>query len=479
MLDPVATFEALMLILVFPGLLIPLFDKGRGKKSPMIGPLSVAILAVSLALALYMAVQLSQLPGPVYAFEATVRFDPYSAYLGALVTFGTLLVALASLPEVRSWPTAPSYFSLLLLALAGVLTMLYVADSAVLLSAWTVVAVASYVVVGLKKDVRSLEGAAKYGLMGATSSSLLIFGLAVLVGLTGSSALPIEFSLPRADVGLIMLGVLLLLAAFGFKLGMFPFHGWLPDVYGGVHPILVSYIAGVVKMAAIAGLLRMVLPLAPAVGPKWLLTLGLFSVLTMTFGNMVALVQRNVQRMMAYSSIAHAGYLLVGFAAVIDPLTRQVGLQGVALHLTTYVLAKVGIFVALAYMIRKGVGLTLSDLRGMGRRMPVLGIAFSTLLLSLMGMPPLIGFWSKFTYLFYSVVDTAPWLALIGVLNSGISVGYYAQIIRYLYFAGEAPEDAPREDLKDPALWVVTVTALLTLILGLGLAQPLAEFIGP
>ena len=481
MLDPVTAFEALLLVLVFPGLLIPLLDKGgKGeKKSSLAGPLAVVILLISLALALVMAFELSRLPEPIYAFEDTMRFDSYSAYLGALVAFGTLLVALASLPEVSPWPTAPSYFSLLLLTLAGVLSMLYVSDSAVLLSAWTIVAVASYVVVGLKKDASSLEGAAKYGLMGAASSSLLVFGLAVLVGLTGTSFLPIEFGLPGADMSLLLLCVLLLIAAFGFKLGVFPFHGWLPDVYGGVHPILVSYIAGVVKMAAIAGLLRMVLPLAPTVSHRWLLTLGLFAVLTMTFGNMVALLQRNVQRMMAYSSIAHAGYLLVGFAAAADPLARQVGLQGVALHLTTYVLAKVGIFVALAYLLRKGVGLTLSDLRGMGRRMPVLGIAFSTLLLSLMGMPPLIGFWSKFTYLFYSVVDTAPWLALIGVLNSGISVGYYAQVIRYLYFAGEAPEEAPREELRDPEVCVVVLTALLTLVLGLGLAQPLAEFTGP
>ncbi len=484
MLSPAEIFETLMFLLVTPGLLIPLVDRGKRREEPggygFLGYLSVAILVVAFALALALALELSSLGQRIFAFEETLLFDRYSAYLGALVSLGTLMVALASIPEVKRWSTAPSFYSLLLLTLAGVLAMLFVSDMATLLSAWTLVAVASYVVVGLKKDdVRSLEGAAKYGLMGAASSSLMVLGIAVLVGLTGTSFLPESIKISGFQMNLILLTLIVLIASFGFKLGIFPFHAWLPDVYGAVHPLLVSYIASVVKMAAIAGLLRIILPLVGSTGPQnWLHVFGLLAVLTMTYGNMVALVQRNVQRMMAYSSIAHAGYLLVGFAAVADPLSRISGLQGVALHLTAYVLAKVGIFIGLAYLIRMGLGTTLEDLKGIGRKMPIFSVGIAVLLLSLMGMPPLLGFWSKFTYLFLSVVDTAPWLTLIAILNSGISVGYYAQILRYMFFEEEA-EGAPTERASDPEVIVVLLAAALTIILGLGLAQPIAEAFGP
>ncbi len=483
MLSPVQIFEALMFLLVTPGLLIPLVDRGRRGERPdgygFLGYLAVAILVASLALTFALALELSSLNQRIFAFEDTLLFDRYSAYLGVLVSLGTLLVAVASVPEVKGWSTAPSFYSLLLLTLAGVLAMLFVSDMATLLSAWTLVAVASYVVVGLKKDdPRSLEGAAKYGLMGAASSSLMVLGIAVLVGLTGTSFLPESIKISGFQMGLILVTLIVLIASFGFKLGIFPFHAWLPDVYGGVHPLLVSYIAGVVKMAAIAGILRMVLPLVGSTGPQnWLHVWGLLAALTMTYGNMVALVQRNVQRMMAYSSIAHAGYLLVGFAAVADPLSRVTGLQGVALHLTAYVLAKVGVFVGLAYLIRRGLGTTLEDLKGIGRRMPALSLGIAVLLLSLMGMPPLLGFWSKFTYLFLSVVDTAPWLTLIAILNSGISVGYYAQVLRYMFF--EEGEAAATERATDPEVVVVVLTAILSVVLGLGLAQPVAEAFGP
>lgn len=483
MLDLVELFESLMVLLVIPGLLIPLADRGGGSEDHgrygLLGYLSVAVLVAALAMSVTLALELSSIPKGVFAFEDTLLLHRYPAYLAALVSLGTLLVAVSSLPEVRNWPTAPSFYSLLLLTLAGVVAILFVSDMATLLSAWTLVAVASYVVVGLRKDASSLEGAAKYGLMGAASSSLMVFGVAILVGLTGTSFLPDSIKISGFQMNLILLTLILLIASFGFKLGIFPFHGWLPDVYGGVHPLLVSYIAGVVKMAAIAGILRMVVPLVSSTGPQnWLHIFGLLAVLTMTYGNLVALVQRNVQRIMAYSSIAHAGYLLVGFAAVSDSVSRITGLQGVALHLTAYVLAKVGIFVGLAYMLRRGLGTTLEDMSGVGRRMPVLSLGMTVLILSLMGMPPLLGFWSKFTYLFLSVVDTAPWLALIAVLNSGISVGYYAQIIRYMFFK-EGGEGRPAERATDPEVIAVLAAAALTVAMGLGLAQPLASLFGP
>jgi len=463
--DPITTFKGILILLSFTGLVIPLFDHRKESRRKLGFYICICCLVATLALLTSLTLALSNSSESVYAFNDLLRLDTYSAYLAMLVTFGALLVAIASSAEMVHWPTALSSYSLMILALAGINVMLFVNDASVLLGAWALVAVASYVLAGIKKDFSSVQGAAKYGIMGAASSSLLVYGLALVLGITGTSQFAFNLDLIPANTEIIFLGAMLLVSSFGFKLGVFPFHGWLPDVYGGIHPILVSYIAGVVKMAGIAGLLRVVVPLYGVVGTKWIPTLAVFSLATMTFGNLVALLQKNVQRMMAYSSIAHAGYILIGFSAIAGP-ESELAFQGIALHLTTYVLAKIGIFVALAYLMRRGVNLSLEGMSGLGRKMPVISGSLSILVLSLMGFPPLLGFWSKFMYLFLSASDIAPWLALAGVLNSGISVGYYAQVIRYLYF--KSPAEEIREKKGDPEVLVALIAALLTILLGLG-----------
>jgi NADH-quinone oxidoreductase subunit N len=462
MVEPTFIFKGILILLSVPGLLIPLLDHRKESRRKLGFSVCVLCLLATLALSALLVLNLSE---SVYAFNDSLRLDAYSAYLAMLVTFGALLVAIASYSEMVQWTTALSSYSLMMLALAGVYVMLFVNDASVLLGAWALVAVASYVLAGIKKDLSSIQGAAKYGIMGAASSSLLVYGLALVLGIAGSSQLVFSLDFTAVNMKILFLGAILLISAFGFKLGVFPFHGWLPDVYGGIHPLLVSYIAGVVKMAGIAGLLRVVVPLHGVLGDSWLLTMAVFSLATMTFGNLVALLQKDVQRMMAYSSIAHAGYILIGFSVIAGP-ESELAYQGIALHLTTYVLAKIGIFVSLAYMARKGLDLSLEGLSGVGRKMPVISASLSTLVLSLMGFPPLLGFWSKFMYLFLSATDLAPWLALAGVLNSGISVGYYAQVIRYLYF--RKPVEEIEEKKADPEVLVAIITALLTIILGLG-----------
>ncbi|HIE22718.1 MAG TPA: NADH-quinone oxidoreductase subunit N [Candidatus Korarchaeota archaeon] len=461
MIEPTLILKSILILLSVPGLLVPLLDHRRESRRKLGFSICVLCLLTTLTLSAQLLLNLS---GSVYAFNDSLRLDAYSAYLAMLVTFGALLVAIASYSEMVQWTTALSSYSLMMLALAGVYVMLFVNDASVLLGAWALVAVASYVLAGIKKDLSSTQGAAKYGIMGAASSSLLVYGLALVLGIAGSSQLVFNMDFTAVNE-ILFLGTILLISAFGFKLGVFPFHGWLPDVYGGIHPLLVSYIAGVVKMVGIAGLLRVVVPLHGVLGDSWLLTMAVFSLATMTFGNLVALLQKDVQRMMAYSSIAHAGYILIGFSVIAGP-ESEVAYQGIALHLTTYVLAKIGIFVSLAYMARKGLDLSLEGLSGVGRKMPAISASLSTLVLSLMGFPPLLGFWSKFMYLFLSATDLAPWLALAGVLNSGISVGYYAQVIRYIYF--RKPVEEIEEKKADPEVLVAIITALLTIILGLG-----------
>lgn len=473
------TILLLSLLLGGVGLVVPTVDYVLYRRERVSWFLTSLSLCFALLLTFLLSIE--SLRGPVEVFGGSLYVDFYGSILAFTVTLGAMLVSIASVREVRSWSTSPSFYSLVLLALLGVYYMIFLNDLAVLVASWALVSVASYVIVGMKKDLYSVEGAAKYGIMGVASSSIMLYGIALLYSVLGTTYLPAIKGLvleSQTEKYAVLAGSILLLAAFGFKLGIVPFHGWLPDVYGGVSPILISFIAGVVKVVGVVAILRVLYPLSSLIGYEWFLILSLLSIATMTFGNVVALVQDRVQRMMAYSSIAQAGYILIGFAAVFSSSGVELGLEGVALHVITYVLAKVGVFVGLAYMARKGLELTLKGISGVGKKMPVLSVSFTVLLLSLMGIPPLIGFWSKFAYLFLSVVDVAPWLTLIAALNSGVSVAYYAQVIRYMYFV-EGGSSRVSENLWDPEVLVVLATSLLSIVLGLGPALILAPRLIP
>jgi NADH-quinone oxidoreductase subunit N len=446
-------------ILSAAGLIIPAIDYLRGMRTgPYIALISTAASMILLAL-------LMRESGVM--FSGLIRVDPLSTYIAFIAAFGSFLVVLASLSQAKDWSTAPSLYSLILLSLLGVLFILYANDASVVIASWALVAIASYVIVGMRKDEASLEASVKYSLMGVASSSLLIFGFALVLGVTRESQL-IQLSYVATQLReILVLGVLILVAAVGFKMGVFPFHAWLPDVYGGANPLLVSFVSGVVKLISIGAFIRVLQPLIPAISDYWFAAMAILSILTMFYGNLAALVQRNVQRMMAYSSIAQAGYFLIAFAAL---GSTKLALQAIGLQVTTYVLAKIGIFVGLGYFSRKGFELTLDGLKGSGRIMRLSGSMITILILSLMGMPPLIGFWSKFMYIFFSVMDIAPWLALLGVINSGISVGYYALVLRYMYFANP-PELGARESSKDPELYVLAIVGILSVVLGLGLVD--------
>ncbi|MCW3976093.1 MAG: NADH-quinone oxidoreductase subunit N [Candidatus Bathyarchaeota archaeon] len=412
----------------------------------------------------------------ILVYNGALRVDFYGIFLALIATIGALLVVFAS-SSIKKWSTAPSFYSLLLLGLLGVYYLIFVNDFVLLIAAWALVAVTSYVIAGIRKDARSVEGAVKYAIMGALASVLLLFAVANIYSLTGTTNIgEVISSLSSTDLALtghknvLLLSVLLFISALGFKIGIVPFHGWLPDVYGGVHPIPVSFLAGVVKIAGVAVIIRILFPLASLIGSIWLLIFALLSIFTMTFGNIVALVQSNVQRMMAYSSIAHVGYILTGVTAISSlSLTGKIfgiefALPGIAIHLLAYSLAKVGIFVGLAFLLRSKIGTTLDDLKGIGRSMPTLSISILILLFSLMGVPPLLGFWGKF-YLFTSVVSIAPWLAFIALINSGLSVGYYAQVIRYMFFM--EGEKGSTEKAMNPEVSVLMIAAILTIVLGI------------
>ncbi len=363
------------------------------------------------------------------------------------------------------------------MGLLGVYYLIFVNDFVLLIAAWALVSVASYVIAGIRKDAKSVEGAVKYAIMGVLASVLLLFAVANIYSLTGTTNIgEVVSSLSSVSSGstvhqnVLLLSVLIFISALGFKIGIVPFHSWLPDVYGGVHPIPVSFLAGVIKIAGVAVIIRILFPLAQLIGNIWLVIFALLSIFSMTFGNIVALVQSNVQRMMAFSSIAHVGYILTGVTAISSiglgdkVFGIEFALPGIAIHLFAYSIAKIGIFVTIAYLLRSKIGTMLNDLKGIGISMPKLSVSILILLFSLMGVPPLLGFWGKL-YLFTSVVALAPWLTLIALLNSGISIGYYAQVIRYMFFM-EGEKRIVEKD-KDAEVTVLLITAVLTIILGI------------
>ena len=436
--------------------------------------LAATLVAIFLSAGL-LYLTLNQAPSVIY--NGALKIDSYGSFLFLIVSVGSFLITLASFNQTRKWSTAPSFFSLLLIITVGVYYIISVNDLVLLLAAWALVSIAAYALVAIKKDQAALEGASKYALMGVAASAFLLFGIGILIGLTGATTdmSSIARVATATNLPLTLIAIIMLIVGIGFKIGIVPFHGWLPDVYGGSNPLTISFISTILKASGVIALLRIVYPFATLLGDKWLILFSALAIVTMTFGNVAALIQRNVQRMMAYSSIAQIGYILVGFAAATSGEGAAIGVQGIALHLTMYILATSGIFIALAYITQKGMQTDLNGIGGLWRKMPVLSIGLTILLLNLIGMPPLLGFWSKILYLFTSPIQIAPWLTLIAIVNTGISVGYYGQIIKSI-FSGSQNESTPvKESLKDPEVIVIIVAALLTIIIGLGLVPIIAQ----
>ena len=468
---PISAIEAIVdslgIILIGAGLVVPTIDYGLKLKVSKYASLAATAVAIVLS-AVLLSLTLNQ--GALTLYNNALIIDSYGAFLFLIVSIVSFVVTLASFRQTKGWTTAPSFFSLLLIITAGVYYIISVNDLVLLLAAWSLISVGAYALVAIKKDEASLEGASKYALMGVTASVFLMFGVFLLIGLTGTTTNLTTMAqvATAANLPLTLIAVIMIVVGIGFKIGIVPFHGWLPDVYGGVNSITISFVSTVLKVAGVLALFRILYPFAAVLGDKWLVLFSILSIATMTFGNVAALIQRNVQRMMAYSSIAQVGYILVGFAAATSGAGAAIGVQGIALHLTTYVLATSGIFIALAYITQKGMQTDLNGVGGLWRKMPVLSIGMAILLLSLIGLPPLLGFWSKFLYLFISTVQIAPWLTLIAIINTGISVGYYGQIIRSIFLTSPQNENMQaKESLKDPEVIAIIIAASLTIILGL------------
>ena len=351
---------------------------------------------------------------------------------------------------------------LMLMAEANHLLMAYVAMELVSLS--------SYVLAGFLRGPRSAEASLKYLLVGALSSGIMLFGMSLLFGLTGELAFPslqrAVSVIPASMTGALLTSLALILVGVAFKISMAPFHMWTPDVYEGA-PIPVTALLSVgPKAAGLALLARLMEALGPAWGALGPLLIGL-TLVTMTLGNLVALAQTNVKRLFAYSTIGQVGYLLIGLSA-----DTRLGLQALLLYLVAYLFMNLGAFACLVAVVDESGSESLEAFRGLSKRSPILAFACALFLLSLAGIPPLLGFFGKFLLFGSALEARQAVLAVGGVINSAIALYYYVNLIRLMYL--EAPECPGPLRAAAPLRVAVGICATATLLLGLFPSQLLS-----
>ncbi len=382
-----------------------------------------------------------------------------------IVAFLTILISMGY--ASREGIGFGEYYGLLLFATLGMMLMAAGTHLIVIFLGLETMSISIYVLAGmLREDQRSVESAFKYFLLGAFATGFLLYGIAFLYGATGSLYLKDIASYIASkkliDHPMLLMSLAFLTIGFGFKIASVPFHMWTPDVYEGAPTSITAFMATGVKAAGFSALIRVFFTALPEFLPDWTTIMWLIAVATMTFGNIIAISQNNIKRMLAYSSIAHAGYILVAFVAG-NPL----GTSGILFYLMTYAFMNLGAFTCVILLGKKGEENTLIlDYAGLGFKHPLLAASMTIFLLSMAGIPPLGGFMAKF-YIFSAAVEAkCYWLAVIGVLNSAVSVYYYLRVTVLMYF--REPEREITGLHFSPAPVIALILALIgTLYMGI------------
>ena len=380
--------------------------------------------------------------GELRGFRGMVVLDPFALFFNIVIGYATGLVILLSMDYIRrEGQEAGEFYILVLLSSLGMMLMASAGDLIIVFLGLETMSIALYVLTGFfRHRLEAGEASMKYFLMGAFASAFFLYGIALIFGATGSTNLDRIANAVAAGAGrdpMLAIGFGLLLVGFGFKISAVPFHMWAPDAYEGAPTSITAFIATGSKAAAFASLLRVLLTALRGAPLDWPMLMWGMAAITMTVGNVVALAQQNLKRMLAYSSIAHVGYMLVGVVA-----GGSLGNGAVLFYLLVYTFTTAGAFGAILLLERNGrEAVQLADYGGLATRHPVLAVALSVFLLSLIGIPPTAGFVGKF-YLFGAAVKSGyVWLAVIGVLNSAVAAYYYLRLIVFMYM--REPEGAP------------------------------------
>lgn len=396
--------------------------------------------------------------------QGYVVLDPFSSWMTVTVCLGTALAVLLSAGFLKHRNAERGeFYALVLFAAAGMSLLAMSAEFITLFINLEVLSVATYALTSfLRRGPRPAEAGFKYFILGAFSASLLLYGAALLYGATGSTRLAdIGAALPTAFVqqpGLVFAGFGLVLVGFAFKVAAVPFHMWSPDAYEGAPSPITAFMSMAPKAAALGAFLRVFGTGFQGLASDWMLPLAYIAGASMVLGNVAALRQKSLKRLLAYSSIAHVGYMLLGVMSG----DAQAGAQAVWLYMLTYLLMQSGAFAILIYLQGKGEGERIDDFRGLGRRQPVLAFAMMVFLLSLAGIPPLVGFFSKFILFKLAIEQGHVALTVLALLTSAVAAYYYLNVVAVMYFK-EAPE-AERAPMGSLATLVVTVSCALILV---------------
>ena len=449
------------LLLVLAGAALVLADAFLPAWRPRFGAL--AGLAAVLALALRWS---GPLPGAVWS--GALRMDALSRFVDTYVLAALLLVAVVAEPYLaRTQARFGEFYGLLLWAAVGAMTMAKADSLLVVFVGLELLSISLYVLNAFHRDNGiSLESGWKYLVVGAFASAILLFGVALLYGATGTFSLgaiaEAAAHRPLAGNVLLLAGMALVLAGAAFKLALVPFHAWAPDVYQGAPTPVTAFLSVVPKGAMLVVLARAVASVAPqAITPRWLPLLAFLAVASQTLGNLVAIAQRDVKRLLAYSGIAHMGYALVGVVAFgFD------GVTGILVYLAAYTFMNVAAFaVVSAFSESEEEPHLINDLAGQGWERPFLSFGLAVAMFALAGIPPTVGFVAKFLVFRAAVNQHLVWLAVVGVLNSLVSVFFYARVVYFLYMK-PLPRRAPNYSEPWPVKVVVGACALAIVALG-------------
>jgi len=394
------------------------------------------------------------------AFGGMVMFGGFANYFAALFCAGTLVSFLFARSYLMNEKiNHAEFYALLLFALSGMMLMAAAKDMIVLFIGLELMSVCFYILAGFARTrARSNEAGLKYFLLGAFSTGFFLYGIALVYGATGATNFDaIRAALPSVThQPIFWLGGALILIAFAFKIAAFPFHMWAPDVYEGAPTPVSGWMSSVGKAAAFSAIILVAVHVFGVNDPKFRTIVAAIAAITMIYGNITALAQQSVKRMLAYSSIAHAGYMLVGIAA-----GSAMGLGATAYYTAVYVFMQIGAFGIAAELERESEVVTISDFAGLGARKPFFAAVFSIFLFSLAGIPPLGGFFGKY-YLFASAVQNGmTWLAIVGIIASIISVYFYIGLIVKMYFQDSTSTAAlALSRITTIALWLSCIAVL-------------------
>jgi NADH-quinone oxidoreductase subunit N len=461
-------------------------EAGRRLWAPVLAGLTCLMtLASLLSFVWRFGLEALRAPDMTIGFNGMFILDAFSVFFKVVFLLAALLTILVSSRYLEvERANAGEYYALILFAVVGMMFLASAGDFITIFVSIETMALSFYILVGfLKTNRKSNEAALKYFLLGSFSTGIFLYGISLVYGTTGTTVLGLigmsrsKMALAAPEAPIFVLGVILVTVGLGFKIAAVPFHMWAPDAYEGAPTPVTAFLSTASKAAAFVALARIFSMAFLPLGPRWATLLAILSVGSMTLGNVAAILQDNIKRMLAYSSIAHAGYVLLGMIAVGlgDTVeTREYGLKAVLLYLLIYTFVNIGAF-ALVIMLRREqvAGDRVADFAGLARRAPAAAFAMMVFMLSLAGIPATAGFIGKW-YLFGAAVKAHyAWLAVVAVINSAISVYYYIRVVVNMYM--KAPEDAGAFAPSWGQRVAVGICFAFTLVFGL-YPQPIIAF---